>query len=56
MKERLSRLADRILRELEELERTVQRIEEGWHKLQQFSDDLYLDGVALNLHSFYNGK
>jgi hypothetical protein len=32
-----------------------QRIETGWQRVRQSSDDYYLDGVALNLPSFYSG-
>lgn len=55
MNEQLLNLAQRIPNELSELERLVKRAQEGWRRIQQFSDDLYLDGVALNLHSFYSG-
>ncbi len=55
MNEQLLKLAQRIPNELSELERLVKRAREGWRRIQQFSDDLYLDGVALNLHSFYSG-
>lgn len=33
----------------------MQRIETGWQHYQSSQDDLYLDGVALNLHSLYSG-
>jgi hypothetical protein len=55
LSERLLRLSQRICDELEELERMVQRAREGWRRAEARSDDLYLDGVALNLHSFYSG-
>ena len=55
MSERLVRLSQRIYDELEELERMVERAQEGWRRAEARSDDLYLDGVALNLHSFYRG-
>jgi len=55
LNEKLLKLAQRIFEELGELARLVERAEEGWNRAQQFSDDLYLDGVALNLHSFYSG-
>jgi len=51
MSERLERLAERIFDELKDLERVVGRVQEGWRRTQQSDDDLYLDGVALNLHS-----
>jgi len=55
LSEKLLKLAQRIFEELGELARLVERAKEGWSRAQQFSDDLYLDGVALNLHSFYSG-
>ena len=55
MSERLLRLAQRIRDECEELARLVARAQEGWRRLQQSSDDLYADSVALNLHGFYAG-
>ncbi len=55
MSTRLRRLAQRISDELNNLERVVRRAQEGWHRTQQSGDDLYLDGVALNLHGFYSG-
>ncbi len=55
MNERLLPLAHRIRDELGELERLIQRAQEGWRRAQQSSDDFYLDSVALNLHGFYAG-
>ena len=55
MTERLLRIAERIADELDELQRMVQRVQEGWRRAQESADDLYLDAVALNLHSFYSG-
>lgn len=55
MSERLLRLAQRIRDECGELARLVARAHEGWRRSQQSSDDLYVDSVALNLHSFYAG-
>lgn len=55
MNENLSRLANRIRNELGELERVIGRVQEGWKRAQQSSDDFYLDSVALNLHDFYGG-
>jgi hypothetical protein len=43
---------------LGELDRAHQislRATEGWRRAQVTSDDYYIDGVALSLHSFYNG-
>lgn len=53
MKKRHLALNARIRTELEEMELTVGRIEKGWTFAKETGDDLYLDSVALNLHSFY---
>jgi len=53
--DRLLRLAQRIRDECEELVRLAERAQEAWRRLQQSSDDLYADSVALNLHGFYAG-
>lgn len=55
MRNELQALADRIRRELSELERVLTRIREGWQRARQTGDDYYLDSVALNLHGFYSG-
>jgi hypothetical protein len=51
----LQQLSERIGSELEEIEHVAQRAEEGWRRFQESLDEYYLDGVALNLHGFYNG-
>ena len=38
-----------------ELRQLLRRVEEGWQRAEHSGDDYYLDGVALNLHGFYNG-
>ena len=48
-------LAGRIQEALSDLVRVVLRAEELLNKAQQYNDDGYLDGVALNLHGFYAG-
>jgi uncharacterized protein YutE (UPF0331/DUF86 family) len=48
-------LASRMRENLAELDQVVERVEEGWRRAQQSSDDFYLDSVALNLHGFYAG-
>lgn len=49
-------LAERIQGEVLELDRVVQRSLTGWARSRQMpEEDMYLDGVALNLHSFYSG-
>jgi hypothetical protein len=50
---RLLHLADRLRSECEDLNRVVERAQEGWRRAERSTDDLYLDSVALNLHSFY---
>lgn len=48
-------LSARIGKELHELDRVVTRCLDIWHQSEVSNDDRYLDGVALNLHSFYTG-
>ncbi len=48
-------VATRIRAELAELERIVRRAERLLSKAHTQDDEDYLDGVALNLHSFYSG-
>jgi len=48
-------LSGRIRDELSELAMVVDRAEQGWRRAKTQHDDFYLDGVALNLHSFYSG-
>lgn len=55
MSNELQQLADRIRNELAELKRVLDRVETGWQRAERSGDDYYLDGVALNLHGFYNG-
>ena len=55
MNDQLRPLSARIRTELVELERVLQRVEEGWQRAQRAADDYYLDSVALNLHGFYSG-
>ena len=55
MSEILKDLAMRIRNELSEIERTLNRAAEGVKRAKKTGDDYYLDGVALNLHSFYSG-
>jgi uncharacterized protein YutE (UPF0331/DUF86 family) len=55
MNDELLNLAERIRAELRDIERVVQRIQSQWKRFQRTSDDAYLDGVALNLHGFYEG-
>jgi hypothetical protein len=55
MSDRLLHLAARIRSECQDLDRVVERAQEGWRRAERSTDDLYLDGVALNLHGFYAG-
>jgi hypothetical protein len=49
-------LAERIEGEVPTLAQLVQRVFDGWSKVCQMPEEnLYLDAVALNLHSFYSG-
>jgi len=48
-------LSARIIKELQELEHVVERCLDIWGQSEASGDDRYLDGVALNLHSFYTG-
>jgi uncharacterized protein YutE (UPF0331/DUF86 family) len=47
-------IVSRINEEVSELDRIYQRILKGWESSEKSRDDLYLDSVALNLHSFYS--
>ena len=55
MSESLRHLAMRIRNELLEIGHTLKRATEGMNRAKETGDDYYLDGVALNLHSFYSG-
>lgn len=46
MKQQFLKLAQQIRMELNQLERSIQRSEEGWQRFQQTNDELYLDSVA----------
>jgi hypothetical protein len=50
-------LAERIRGETDELDRIVRRVEDVWKKVYENIEqqDMYIDSVALNLHSFYSG-
>ncbi len=50
-------LVERIRGEVPDLERVVQRVLQAWPQAQSQSGEqgVYLDSVALNLHSFYSG-
>jgi hypothetical protein len=51
----LSGLVRRIRQELDELQRILKRINEGWERSRRSEEDYYIDGVALNLHGLYSG-
>jgi len=48
-------LSARITKELQELEQVVERCLDIWAQSEASGDDRYIDGVALNLQSFYTG-
>ncbi len=48
-------LAGRLELRIQDLDLVVQRISFLMKKAEETADDDYLDGVALNLHSFYTG-
>lgn len=51
------RLAQRFLDGIYDLEREVARAQETWHAAMRETahQDVYINSVALNLHSFYSG-
>jgi hypothetical protein len=51
----IKELIERIHLELEEIPRVLRRMDDGWARARSSRDDLYLDGVALNVHGFYMG-
>ncbi len=51
----IKELVERIHQELDEIPRVLARMNEGWELFRRSNDDHYIDGVALNLHSFYLG-
>jgi hypothetical protein len=51
----IKELFERIHLELDEIPRALARMDDGWERARHSNDDLYLDGVALNLHGFYMG-
>lgn len=55
MNEAYNALKGRIFQTLSDVEQVVSRTEFLMDKAKKNSDDGYLDGVALNLHSFYTG-
>lgn len=48
-------ISARIKQELSEINLSVERAKEAWEKAHNQADSLYLDSVALSLHSFYGG-
>ena len=57
MNVRALEIAERIRGEITELERSVERSQRVWSRAARPSpdQDMYIDAVALNLHSFYSG-
>lgn len=52
MNQQLHAIARRIQAELPDMDRAIQRARQALERAHLSSDDLYLDSVALNLHSF----
>jgi hypothetical protein len=50
-------LVERIRGEISDLEQVVARADQSWSMVQKapVEDYVYVDSVALNLHSFYSG-
>jgi len=46
-------LISRVEDELSEIKNIIDRSQKAWKNAQNKNDDLYIDSVALNLHSFY---
>ena len=52
---RYAKLIARLKQEIEQLEQVVERCAEIWDQAQSSGDNRYVDGVVLNLQSFYTG-
>jgi hypothetical protein len=50
-----AKLIARLKQETEQLEQVVERCADIWDQAQSSGDNRYIDGVALNLQSFYTG-
>jgi len=50
-----TKASQRIGQQIENLDFAYQRAQKAWQGYLATSDDLYLDGVALNIHGFYEG-
>ena len=48
-------LSARIYKDVDELQHVVERCLDIWQQAERSGDNRYIDGVALNLHSFYTG-
>ncbi len=57
MNRALHEVAERIRGEIDDLDTTVLRAQRSWLVVQKNTaeQDIYLDSVALNLHSYYSG-
>lgn len=53
----LQEIAERIRGEADDLDTTTHKLQRSWTVVQRGTEeqDVYLDSVALNLHSFYSG-
>lgn len=57
MRSTYAEISQRMRGECQELERVIKRALRAWPQAQKSTDEqnVYLDSVALNLHSFYSG-
>ena len=55
MSQQNTELRQQLAKELENIEQVIQRTQDAWQLFGKSSNHLFLDTVALNLHSFYNG-
>jgi hypothetical protein len=55
MREKALKQAKQIRDELAQIERIVSNVHSDWDGFLQKSDDVYLKGVAYDLHGFYTG-
>lgn len=55
MSDRSVRLVQRIQKQFENIELTLERAPQGWNDFEDSGNDIVVDSVALNLHAAYNG-
>ena len=51
----VSTLANRIVGELDEVQRVARHVQKDWQNFLRTADDGYLKATAFDLHSFYTG-